>query len=347
MICKHCGTEIDDKTVLCVHCGKVVIEKPKMPMWLVVLLWIFFLPIMAIVAIVKNKKIPQKTKIIMIVTIIILFVFVGIVGSISESNEEKVDFELIVASVENGNYEKAQDMIEDFIRQYPESEYSNEINSKKELVDAEILKIENEKKVKEEQEKLEKEKEKLKKEKKENAQKANISINAFENMLTACETIGVEYGKISNITAKDNWANGKRCSFDYSGYQFLVYFNQDETVNSINSGTIKFYENGKKVEDLKNRLITTEEKTQLKLWAEDNIKKILKSPSTAEFPGGFLSPFEDWNFSKNGTNYTVSSYVDSQNGFGAMIRSQFTIVYEWKDSTGKVTSLIFDGEKVI
>ena len=106
-------------------------------------------------------------------------------------------------------------------------------------------------------------------------------------------------------------------------------------------------ENGKKVEDLKNRLITTEEKTQLKLWAEDNIKKILKSPSTAEFPGGFLSPFEDWNFSKNGTNYTVSSYVDSQNGFGAMIRSQFTIVYEWKDSTGKVTSLIFDGEKVI
>lgn len=324
MICKHCGTEIDDKAVLCVHCGKMVTEKPKMPMWLIV----------------KNKKMTQKTKTILIVAIIIFYVFVGIAASIFALNVEKANYEAIVASVENGNYEEAQDMIEDFIRQYPDSGYSSEINARKELVDAEILKIENEKKEKEKQEKLSKEK-------KENAQKANISVNAFENMLTACEDIGIEYGNISNITSKDNWANGKRCSFDYSGYQFLVYFNQDETVNSINSGTIKFYENGKKVEDLKNRLITTEEKTQLKLWAEDNIKKILKSPSTAEFPGGFLSPFEDWSFSKNGTSYTVSSYVDSQNGFGAMIRSQFTITYEWKDETGKVTSLIFDGEKVI
>lgn len=324
MICKHCGAEIDDKAVLCVHCGKMVVEKTN----------------------VKNKKTSQKTKIILIVAIVIFCVFVGIVGSISESNEE-ANYEAIVTSVEDGNYEEAQDMIEDFISQYPDSEYLVEINAKKELVDAEVLKIENEKKEKEEQEKLEKEKEKLNKENMENAQKANISVNAFENMLIACEAIGVEYGKISNIASKDNWANGKRCSFDYSGYQFLVYFNQDETVNSINSGTIKFYENGKKVEDLKNRLITTEEKTQLKLWAEDNIKKILKSPSTADFPGGFLSPFEDWSFSKNGTSYTVSSYVDSQNGFGAMIRSQFTITYEWEDETGKVTSLIFDGEKVI
>ena len=215
-------------------------------------------------------------------------------------------------------------------------ELLKEINVKKELVYAEIEKIKNEK-----------EKEILNEEKEKNAQKANVSVNAFENMLTAFEVIGIEYGKISNISSEDNWANGKRCSFDYSGYQFLVYFNQDETVNSINSGTIKFYENGNKVEDLKNRLITTEEKTQLKLWAKDNIKNILKSPSTAEFPGGFLSPFEDWNFSKNGTSYTVSSYVDSQNGFGAMIRSQFTITYEWKDETGEVTSLIFDGEKII
>ena len=347
MICKHCGAVIDDKAVLCVHCGKTVERKAKIPTGLMVFLWICFLPIMAIITIAKNKKLSKKIKTILIIAIVAFSVLFGIIGSISDANTEKANYEAIIASVENEQYEEAQDLIKDFMRQYPDSEYMGEINEKKEIVDAEILKIENEKKAKEEQEKLEKEKEKLNAEKKENAQKANVTVNAFDNMLAACEIIGIDYGKISNITAKDNWANGKRCAFDYSGYQFLVYFNQDETVNSINSGTIKFYENGKKVEDLKNRLITTDEKTQLKLWAEDNIKKILKSPSTAEFPGGFLTPFEDWSFSKNGTTYTVSSYVDSQNGFGAMIRSQFTITYEWKDGTGKVTSLIFDGEKVL
>ena len=340
MICKHCRAEIDDKAVLCVHCGKTVEGKAKIPKGLIVFLWICFLPIMAIIAIAKNNKLSKKIKTIIIVAIVVFSVLVGIVGSIYDANTKKANYEAIIASVDNEQYEEAQALIEVFLRQYPDSEYSSEINAKKEIVEAEILKIENDKKAKEEQEKLNEEK-------KENAQKANVSVKAFENMLGACETIGIDYGEISNITAKDNWVNGKRCAFDYRGYQFLVYFNQDETVNSINSGTIKFYENGKKVEDVKNRLITTDEATQLQSLSEDIIKKILKSPSTAEFPGGFLTPFEDWSFSKNGTTYTVSSYVDSQNGFGAMIRSQFTITYEWQDETATVTSLIFDGEKVV
>ncbi len=347
MICKNCGKEIDDKAVLCIHCGRSVKEKSKIPTGLMVFLWIAFLPIMAIVAIARNKKLSKKAKTILIVVIAVFTLIVGIVGSISSAQAEKADYEAIVASIEDKNYEDAQEMIEDFLRNYPDSEYLSEINTHKETVDAEILKIEEDRKAKEEQEKLEKEKEELNAKKNESASNAGISLNAFENMLAACDAIGIEYEKISNLEGMDNWANGKRCSFDFSGYNFMVYFNEDETVNSINSGTIKFYENGQKVEDLKNRLITTAEQSQLKTWAEDHIKKILKSPSSAEFPGSFFTPFEDWSFSKNGSNYTVSSYVDSQNGFGAMIRSQFTIVYEWKDGTGKVTSLIFDGEKII
>ena len=340
MICKNCGAEIYDEAVFCVHCGKSVERKSKKSTGLIVFLWIFFLPIMAIVTVATNNKFSKKNKVIIIAAIIVIFICVCMFSVISNANAERAEYDEIIVAIENEEYENAQDMIEDFVQQYPNSKFLSEINSKKELVDEEVLKI------KEELLRIENEKKEAEK-KKENAQKAGVSVNAFENMLVACQIIDIDYDKVSNVTPKDNWANGKRCAFDYKGYQFLVYFNQDETVNSINSGTIKFYENGEKVEDLKNRLITTEEKTQLKTWAEENIKKILKSPSSAEFPGGFFSPFEDWSFSKNGTIYTVSSYVDAQNSFGAMIRSQFTITYEWKDGTGKVISLIFDGEKVV
>lgn len=292
MICKHCGAEIDDKAALCLHCGKMVKRKKKIPTGIMIL----------------------------IIAIIIFYIVAGVIGLVYGPKIEKANYEAIIATVEDGEYEKAKALIEDFIKDYPDSEYLSEIDEKKEKVDAEILK-------------------------KENAKKANVSLKEFENMLAACENIGINKGEISNITAKDNWANGKRCAFNYSGYEFLAYFNQDETVNSINCGTVKFYENGKKVEDLKNRLITADERIQLKSWSEETIKKILKSPSTAKFAGGFLTPYEDWSFSKNGTTYTVSSYVDSQNGFGAMLRKQFTITYEWNDETSKVTSLIFDGKK--
>ena len=294
MICKHCGAEIDDKAALCLHCGKMVKRKKKIPTGIMIL----------------------------IIAIIIFYIIAGVIGLVYGPKIEKANYEAIIATVEDGEYEKAKALIEDFTKDYPDSEYLSEIDEKKEKVDAEILK-------------------------KENAKKANVSLKEFENMLAACEAIGINKGEISNITAKDNWANGKRCAFNYSGYEFLAYFNPDETVNSINCGTVKFYENGKKVEDLKNRLITADERIQLKSWSEETIKKILKSPSTAKFAGGFLTPYEDWSFSKNGTTYTVSSYVDSQNGFGAMLRKQFTITYEWNDETSKVTSLIFDGKKVI
>ena len=347
MFCKYCGKEIDDRAVMCVHCRKMVKELPKavnkkskLPTGLIVFLWIAFLPIMAIITIVKSKKFSKKTKLILSVAVIIVTILFGIIGAVLDANIEKTNYETIITTIEDKKFEEAQDLIEDFLRDYPDSEYIEEINEQKKTVDTEVAKIEAEKKAKEEEETLNAKKTK-------NAEDAGISVEALENMINACKTIDIDFENISNITAKKDWANGKRCSFDFNGYNFLVYFNKDGTVNSINSGNIKFYENGKKVEDFKNRLITTKEKTQIKTWAEETVKEILKAPSTAKFPGSFISPFKDWNISKNGNKFTVSSYVDSQNGFGAMIRSEFTITYEWKDGTGKVVSMIFDGEKVV
>jgi hypothetical protein len=56
-----------------------------------------------------------------------------------------------------------------------------------------------------------------------------------------------------------------------------------------------------------------------KVMCEDFVEDRLKSPSSAEFSGIF-----DTTISGSGDDYTVTGYVDAQNGFGAMLRSNYT-----------------------
>ncbi|MDP2182763.1 MAG: hypothetical protein Q8K99_09370 [Actinomycetota bacterium] len=66
---------------------------------------------------------------------------------------------------------------------------------------------------------------------------------------------------------------------------------------------------------------------------EAAVTAVLKSPSTAQFPGGWLDPLDGWGFKKTPGRIGITGYVDSQNSFGAMLRSQFKFIY--KVSTGK------------
>ena len=62
------------------------------------------------------------------------------------------------------------------------------------------------------------------------------------------------------------------------------------------------------------------------IMTEDWVKERLKSPGSAEF--------RSWVTAKNhvvkldGPNYVISSYVDSQNSFGSMIRTKFVATVE-------------------
>lgn len=53
--------------------------------------------------------------------------------------------------------------------------------------------------------------------------------------------------------------------------------------------------------------------------SQDCVKNKLKSPSTADFP------FSDYKSEVDSNNYIIQSYVDSQNGFGATIRSDWQV----------------------
>ena len=98
-------------------------------------------------------------------------------------------------------------------------------------------------------------------------------------------------------------------------------------------------------EESKNTL-SSEEQAFAKNYAIECVKNTLKAPSTAEFPGGLLTPYQDWNMSKSNNLVTVSSYVDAENSFGAMIRSPFTIQMKIDGDTWSVTYYKFGDEIV-
>jgi hypothetical protein len=65
---------------------------------------------------------------------------------------------------------------------------------------------------------------------------------------------------------------------------------------------------------------TKDNTTMAYVMMEEFVKDKLKSPSSAEFAGMTDPGFK---IKKNGFEYTIGSWVDSQNSFGAMMRTRF------------------------
>lgn len=74
-------------------------------------------------------------------------------------------------------------------------------------------------------------------------------------------------------------------------------------------------------------------------FAKDAVKVVLKAPSTAVF-----CDYDKAKIQKNGNEYTITAYVDSENSYSAMLRSEFTIVVKRGENEWTCESLIFDGK---
>lgn len=76
------------------------------------------------------------------------------------------------------------------------------------------------------------------------------------------------------------------------------------------------------------------------LWslAQKAVESELKAPSTAKFPASYGSA--DVSFGKSGGLYTVSAWVDAQNGFGAVVRTNFTVYAAFTGSSVKLDHVV-------
>ncbi|MDP2676917.1 MAG: hypothetical protein Q8O83_04495 [bacterium] len=87
--------------------------------------------------------------------------------------------------------------------------------------------------------------------------------------------------------------------------------------------------------------VYTPDEIELHIQAQEFVKQGLKAPSTAKFP---VLPY-DTSADGNGL-YKVDSYVDSQNSFGAMIRSDWTVLMRLSGETWTLERMAIGGKAV-
>lgn len=144
----------------------------------------------------------------------------------------------------------------------------------------------------------------------------------YDSFIDACTAAEIPLSDISDgeLTSDDPLT----IEFSYSDCLFSAVFNDTGTV-TLKSGEVTFIKADELLETADNRIVSTTEKYELKSSVKKFIKDNLISPVSADFPGNILDPFADWEFTKNGNSYVVSSYVDSSNAFGVIIRNTFTV----------------------
>ena len=123
-------------------------------------------------------------------------------------------------------------------------------------------------------------------------------------------------------------------------FKIILYLDKDKKAYTIKYMDYDLLKEKKAVATLKDYTLTIEEATALQISCQSKVEEILKSPSTAKFPS-----IDKWGMQKEKNKVTIQGYVDSQNSFGAELRSKFQFVIDTKTST--IKSFIFDGKELI
>ncbi|WP_338977107.1 hypothetical protein [Fusobacterium nucleatum] len=176
---------------------------------------------------------------------------------------------------------------------------------------------------------------------------AELSDEQEKNIVQVIKDIGID-GNIEKVEHDElldglysETGKGYRISISDSEINNLIlYLKENKDIEAINWADINFYKDGEIKDNIKDYTLTSSQRAQYQNRAEELIKSILISPATAKFPNS-----NQWNIRINKGIVFMQSFVDSQNAFGAVIRSDFKIKYDTKTAT--IISLIIDGEEKI
>lgn len=171
------------------------------------------------------------------------------------------------------------------------------------------------------------------------ARELDITVEQGDKVIKTLASVGVS----ENVTIKHDEGLDNAHFEGEKGYRLsnsdisniILYMNKGEVYN-IRYADNEMFKEGKVLSKINDYIVTISERSALQVKCKETLKTILKSPSTAKFAG-----VGDWEIWKENGQTIVQSYVDSQNGFGAMIRSEFQFIIE----NDNVVSLIIDGKE--
>lgn len=301
---------------------------------LTVFLWVFLLPIMGIITIVKNEKLTKRVKVILISIIVFISLIAGIDGIIDNQQQEKKAYNNIKISAENKEYIKAQEEINSFLNEYSSSKYVEEVKKIQTTVNPEAEKI----RVKEVEAKAN--------QKNIDALMKATTLNQAEAEQVFSDLKSVGLSSITKCTAAVGTGVDNLQSFnaEADSHTILLTIKNRKTYYIGYGGTALFdVSKGGVLNQIKDLTLTPEEITRFISAAQYYVKQCLKSPTSAEFPGQVWS-LDQWSVGRYKNIVEVSSYVDSQNSFGTMIRDKFTVQIDY--NTSKCTYLSINGKKL-
>lgn len=155
------------------------------------------------------------------------------------------------------------------------------------------------------------------------ADRIGYPLEQYLNMKNAMIDCGFD-----DLSISTTMAIGTHEAFtQYNHNPVTIRFDDDGAVTKIYSGDLDIYVDGVCVNPVSDVFLDSLQSITLCNAAISDIKSYLKAPATAQFPEANDS--SAWDISWDDDYFYVSSYVDSQNSFGALVRTQFTATYTW------------------
>ena len=170
---------------------------------------------------------------------------------------------------------------------------------------------------------------------------AGLSKTEAEAAFGVLKSVG--FDRVEKITFIKE-TEGMRVYSAALGYttNFLVTFVDNEIFGISQGNDFVLYDRdaGGVLDKVTNYVLDTEDRGLFMYLTEEVVKRSLKSPSTAKFPGIFEQ--DQWRMGRDHDIVTVKSWVDAQNSFGAVIRAQFTAQFSY--SSQDLLYLELDGQ---
>lgn len=177
------------------------------------------------------------------------------------------------------------------------------------------------------------------------ADKYNLSQELEDDFLQKLDMIGLKENE-TDIIAVDRTEEGTVLTFENENYpyDFEATSADGKTFSDVKYFNSELIEDGNSVAALGKVAVNDEEIDDMIVQTRVIVKQCLVSPASAKFPTSTY-----WDFLVDQSNYVIvgRSYVDSQNSFGAMVRTDIKVRFEKSGGELVMLSLELDGEPVL